>query len=331
MHRLTAGLAVLGLLFLSAAPGAPLPEKQRPPITVENAEQVRPLSELPLDVWKIVWGPKRDELSFLSWEKPVEVLDALTYKSIRQVAADKKLVKFAVSPDRALLAWSENGTTAEVQDVRTGKVITIQTQNDQPAVSFSPDSKLLATGGYGTHAKLWDSSTGNLVRTLEAGREGGLTVVFSPDGKRLAVGNRNDSTRIYEVATGKLVHELPEKMTQELKFNPSGGKLAVAYVNGSIGLWDADEGKLLQVQPTGAEEVYTLDWSPKGDVLVTAGLKGKITLWETRKLIPLKELPAPEWVIQARFSPDGTRLFTSGGGAQRNSDRKVVIWGVANR
>jgi WD40 repeat protein len=80
---------------------------------------------------------------------------------------------------------------------------------------------------------------------------------------------------------------------------------------------------------TGGRETYSLDWSPRGDVLVTAGLGGKIILWSARDLTALKELEAPEWVIRVRFSPDGARLFSAGGTVLPSPDRKVTIWGLA--
>ena len=60
-------------------------------------------------------------------------------------------------------------------------------------------------------------------------------------------------------------------MSQELKFRPDGRVLAVAYVDGGVGLWDVAEGTPLRDGPTGSQEVYTLDWSPAGDVLVFPG------------------------------------------------------------
>jgi hypothetical protein len=39
----------------------------------------------------------------------------------------------------------------------------------------------------------------------------------------------------------------------------------------------------------------------------------------------LKGLDAPDYVIRARFTPDGTHLITSGGS---NSGRKVVVWAI---
>jgi WD40 repeat protein len=329
MSRRTASLVVIILLACTAlATAAPLPARKSPAISADNAAQVRKLAEHPRDVWDIVWGPKPRQLSLLSWEKPVEVVDADTFKADRKIGGQRRLIHFAVGPDKETIAWCENTARVEIRNLRTEKAVDIETGNQQPNMAFSPDGKLLATGGYGTQAKLWDAASGRHVRSLDAGDEGGLAVAFSPDGKTLAVGNRNSVTHLYEVATGKLLHVLSEKMSHELKFSPDGSILAVAYVDGRVILWDVAGGMSVHARATGAKEVYTLDWSAKGDVLATAGLEGKITLWDSRDLSVLKELDAPEWVIRVRFSPDGSRLLSAGGTAQPSPDRKVTVWAV---
>ena len=173
--------------------------------------------------------------------------------------------------------------------------------------------------------------SGKPVRTVDAGGEGGLTVTFSPDGTVLAVGNRNHTTHLYEVGTGKLLHSLDRAQTHGLRFSPDGKLLAVGYVDGTVGLWDVATGKLLRSAPARVQEVYEVDWTPRGDVLVTAGREGKVVLWDPKELKVLRELESPDWVIQARFSPDGTRLWTAGGGQTAGSERKVVVWGLPDR
>jgi WD40 repeat protein len=322
--------AVVPLLILAVAAAAPVPPLKPPqPITPANAEQVRKISEIQRYVWRIVWGPGAQRVSFQRWHTGVEIFDSKTLKPLNKIATDKKLVDFACADDGHIAAWSENGTKVEVRDLRTNKSFELEAGNSGPRVAFAPDGKQIATGGYGTHVNLWDVATGKLVQTLDAGLlVGALTPVFSPNGQLLAIGHRNSDTRIYEVATGKLLHVLGRKMSHELKFSPDGRVLAVAYVDGGIGLWDMTDGSLIRDCASGAKDLYSLDWSPDGNVLASGGRGGKITLWDPRTLKPLKELDAPEWVIQVRFSPDGARLFTAGGTDQPSPDRKVTVWGV---
>jgi WD40 repeat protein len=121
---------------------------------------------------------------------------------------------------------------------------------------------------------------------------------------------------------------VPKKMTQELQFHPSRNLLAITYVDGSIALWDADAGAIIQQQRTSAEELYTVDWSTDGSLLVTAGRNGTITLWRGEDLSQLHELDGPPWVVRAKFSPDGMNLLTAGGSVTPGGPRSLQVWGV---
>jgi WD40 repeat protein len=324
----------LVLAFAVAAIGKPNREVSPPAISVKSAAEVVKIDEIRRDIWRIVWIPNSREVAFLAWEQPIEILDRGTLKRVRVLAEGRKPVQFAISHDAKVIAWSEAvSTKVQVQDLRSGKELNVDAKRAQAGIAFSPDGKWLVTGGYDAGPTLWNAKTGELAHPLEVPPkqlrvEGGLTVAFTPDGKILAVGNRNHVTKLYEMETGKLLHTLDKRMTHEIKFSPDGKVLAAAYVDGSIGLWDVAKGTLLKSHQAKAEELYSVDWSPKGDVLATAGRNAKITLWDANTLTLLKELDSPEWVIQVRFSPDGSRLFTAGGSIMNRQDRKVTIWGL---
>jgi WD40 repeat protein len=80
---------------------------------------------------------------------------------------------------------------------------------------------------------------------------------------------------------------------------------------------------------SGCKEVYSVDWSPKGDVLATSGHTGKIVLWEPTKMARLAELDSPQWVIQVKFTADGGRLLSSGAADNTaQTERKIIVWSV---
>ncbi|HVK14161.1 MAG TPA: hypothetical protein VM597_35800 [Gemmataceae bacterium] len=321
---------LLTLLFAAPVAAAPLvKEKAAPPITPRNADTVREIASIPRDASRFDFVPNTGEPAVMPWEGEIEVFDPKTLQPVRKLAAGKKLVNFSFSRDGGRLAWAENNSTVVIEDLKTGKVVSFDTGQAQPAAAFSPDGKHVATGGYGKVSGLWDVSTGKKVLHYETDTDGGLTPLFSPDGKVFALGNRNSDPRLFDAATGKLLHVLPHKMTQEIRFNPAGTLLATTYVDGGLGLWDVATGKLVRETKTWASELYTVDWNPAGDLLVTAGLAGKITLWDPLTLTALKELDAPEWVIRAKFSPDGSRVFTAGGNSTRDETRRITVWGLS--
>ena len=321
---------LLTLLFAAPVAAAPLvKEKAPPPITPKNVDSVREIASIPRDAVRFDFVPNTGELAVMPWEGDIEVFDPKTLRPVRKLAVGKKLVQFGFSRDGGRLAWAENNSTVTIEDLKTGKTVSFDTGQAQPSIAFSLDGKRVATGGYGKASTLWGAANGKKGFEYETDTDGGLTPLFSPDGEIFALGNRNSEPRLFNAATGRLLHVLPHKMTQEIRFNPAGTLLATTYVNGGLGLWDVATGKLVREAKTTASELYTVDWNPTGDLLVTAGLAGKITLWDPLELKPLKEFDAPEWVIRAKFSPDGSRVFTAGGNSTRDETRRITVWGLS--
>jgi len=301
----------------------------REPIDRDNLARIEKLDRMERDVFRLVWSPDRSRVAFVGWEKPVDIRETVTLWPVRTLGEGRKIIEFAFSPDPELVAWTENGHPVEVHNLKSGHHFTLDTGTDQCDLAFSPDGRLLATGGYELGAMLWNVADGRLLRKFDTGHgQGGLTVCFSPDGTLLAVGNRNYTTRLFDVATGKLHCRLLRPQSHGLAFHPSGKTLAIGYATGEVRLWDVASGQLLHESSPGAEEIYSLDWSPDGRLLVSSGLKTDICLWN-EDLQLLRRLPAPEWVISAKFSPDGSRLVTAGGSAHSTQGRFVEVWGVS--
>lgn len=91
----------------------------------------------------------------------------------------------------------------------------------------------------------------------------------------------------------------------------------------SIALWNITDGQLLHQVQTTAQEIYTLDWSPDGQLLASAGLRGDVNLWQGDDLELLHTIAAPEWVISVRFRPDMRGLVVAGGGVEPGGQRYV--------
>ena len=308
-----------------------LDRARRAVITPENVARLKPLARLNEDkIFHITWTRDPNQVAVVRWQEPVEIRDATSFKLLKTVKEGKKIINFAYSPDEGVVAFSENGSTsAKILDLRTGKSIDVDARNDQPQVDFSPDGTMLVTGGYGKAVRLWRVRDGELLWTFDTGPvEGGLTPLFSPDGRLLAVGNRNSTTTIFEVATKQLLQTLPKPSSQELRFHPSGRILAVTYVDASVALWRVSDGSLISERATSAEELYSVDWSPSGQLLVTAGREGKITLWNPAELSVIRELQGPEWVVRVKFSPDGRGLYYAGGETRAKGKRWLEVFGV---
>ena len=101
-------------------------------------------------------------------------------------------------------------------------------------------------------------------------------------------------------------------MSQDLRFDPTGETLAVVYVDGRLVLWDVQTGKLKRSNQAWAEELFTVDWTPDGSMLVTGGHNSPLSFWNSTDLSIAGEFESPERILSARFSPDGVRARFSG-------------------
>lgn len=297
-------------------------------ITRDNAADLVRISKIDRSTHRIVFRPDGKQVGFVEFDKQVNVYTTGGETSVCDFGEGQRVVDFDFSSDLNQVAIGENSRTATIIRIDDGAEIRIDTGQSQPSVKFSPDGLALVTGGYGKEAKLWSATTGKLLKKFDVGpADGGLTPVFSPDGAILAVGHRNCRTFLFDVATGKWRCTLPFAMSQGLCFDPTGKTLAVVYVDGSLSLWNPD-GFLNQRVQSAADELYSVDWSPDGSVLVTAGHHSQVTLWDAKDLSILAELDSPDWVICAKFSPDGTRLMFAGGDRHGQGNRELQTWAV---
>ncbi|TXT37670.1 MAG: WD repeat-containing protein [Planctomycetota bacterium] len=298
-------------------------------ITTANAVELVRYARQPRKVYRICWARDGRQIAFVDFGKQVEVYSTVEDRVVRRFGEQTGIWAFEFGPEENLVAINEKMKDVVLLDLKNGTEIKVATGEGQQSIRFSPDGKLIATGSYGTMAKLWSTSTGELVRELALdSHEGGLTPVFSPDGKTLAVGNRNSTTHLFDVASGRTLHVLNRRMSQGLSFDPTGTTLAVAYVDGSLSLWDVATGKLKRSIQSKADELYSVNWTPDGTVLVTGGNHAQVTLWNSSDLSILCELESPEWTISTTFSPDGTKLVFAGGGGFVGSKGFVDFWAV---
>jgi hypothetical protein len=305
-----------------------------PPITSAIAAKLRPVRAADEAPRRILRGPAAGEVTLVDPASGVGVVDDTTLQTRRVLRKDARPAHFAVTRDGARFTWAAGRGATFTLEAAGGKPVVLAVGDSGGGAEFSPDGKLLAAGhadwspveeGAGeSRVKVFDAA-GRFVRTRGPAGPGHVTPVFSRDGAVLAVGNRNHEPRLYEAASGKLLHTLPRRMTHEIAFTPDGRWLAAGYVDGTVVLGDAAAGKLRAEAASGCREVYALDWSPKGDLLATAGWGGG---WRsgTPALTKAAEPDAPASAAAVRFTADGRRLLVATSPGPK--DRKLTVGAV---
>jgi DNA-directed RNA polymerase specialized sigma24 family protein/WD40 repeat protein len=232
-------------------------------------------------------------------------------------------------------------------------------------VRFSPDGKWIVTAGMRKRADLvpctvavWEAGTGKYVRALTeaAGQkpdrnEGlyGITaeIEFSPDGALCAVVKPDEPVvTLWSVGTWKPFAVLPHSYVTGVQFAPNSRFVATwswnAEMNGTpkgtgsaLKVWSATTGK--PVFEEVLKEDYRFAWAafaPNSATLAAATSTGVVRVFHTTTGKVQSEIRTPDRMdTVARFSPDGTKLFTwttstpiKGGGVGM---RAVRVWDLA--
>ena len=123
------------------------------------------------------------------------------------------------------------------------------------------------------------------LRVLPGHIGGAWNVTFSPDGTLLASAGRDHAVRLWDVETGELVREFLDHTTWVIgvDFSPDGRWLVTGEsgssaddrftVQARMQLWDVETGELLRVYEGHTGGIWSVDFSPDGQMLVSAGLK----------------------------------------------------------
>jgi WD40 repeat protein len=140
----------------------------------------------------------------------------------------------------------ESGGTVEVWDVaQRSRIATLPVDSELSyyAIAFSPDGRTVATGALDDPVvRIWDVRAGKLIRKLDQGSAGALTLDFSPDGRILAVSGFEPVASLWDVATGVRIGPTLTAGSRraEIDFSPDGRRLLLTHADGRGAVWDID-------------------------------------------------------------------------------------------
>jgi WD40 repeat protein/tRNA A-37 threonylcarbamoyl transferase component Bud32 len=228
----------------------------------------------------------------------------------------------AFSPDGATLA------SADYQTVRLFAVATGQERRSWDAqhwvfaMAWSPDGRVIATAGnHGSRGeppglvKLWDATSGKERAALDPHTESVVRIAFSPDSRFLAACDWSVKGRgttgtvtIWDGITG--YERVSLKGYTCVAFAPDSQTVALGGRDGIL-FWDIGKGQGRAFPGSNRGEFTSIQFTPDGQTLVSAGADRIIRLWDVASGKERATLTNhTRDVLVPKFAPDGEKTFT---------------------
>ncbi len=321
------------------------------PANAAGLHQVAEIDFTPRElVTALAWSPDEKVLAVAAGNN-VYFYDSAGFQPLANVAIGAFTPSLAFSPDGGWLAAGSRDGKVRLYDLSSG-VNRLSLANTLDAhrkgvncVVFSPDGRLLASGGNDAVARIWDAQTGERLGQIIGGTYAVPAIAFSPDGASLAIVN-GPLVRLREVETGRISGTLRVETQRvagqyvqaplfSLAISPQGDLAAAGGFANQLRLWglpvsaaQSEDPQILA--PTAGQAggpavlVWSLAFSPAGDVLASAGGDGMLRLWDVQGRFQLVALAGHRAAVTSlAFRPGGSALASGG------LDATVRIWQAA--
>jgi WD40 repeat protein len=239
-----------------------------------------------------------------------------------------------LSPDGAVLASGDGGSTVTLWDTATGKELgrLPGLLNDHTPATFSADGKSLFVLDAAGRLRQWDVASGKDLCVKPPPLAGYVFAAFAPGGKVLAALRPDQSLILWEKAAGGEPRTLsgPARpaaapppadplYARTLAFSADGKLLAEGRSNGNatrsaVRIWDVATGKEGRPLKGIAGGLTSVTFSPDGKLLAVGILRGPVYLFDLATARQVRQVAAAgPGAASLAFSPDGKSLAVGNG------------------
>jgi WD40 repeat protein len=230
-------------------------------------------AEISPDGKYILTSANLDELS---------IWDAASGRFVRRLGeAWREIASARFSPDGGRVVVVDRDPA--VCDVATGKKLFELDGHTQQVhdVGYSPDGQWLVTASEDRTARIWRAANGKSAVVLPHDREV-VFAMFSPGGRWVVTGDADRVIRVWDPATRSRVAEIDVRpMTlSHFALSPNGNLLAAVLEENAAQLFETRSGaKVAELTGIGGP-ILSVSFSPDGRRIATAGLDGKVSLYD---------------------------------------------------
>jgi WD40 repeat protein/serine/threonine protein kinase len=280
------------------------------------------------DVYGASFDPSGTRVVTAGWDGTTKVWDAYTGQRLVSLAENTVVVRTARFDRTGHRVVSARLDGTAVWDLRTSRLLSSFMGHDAAVTGalFSPDGKHVLTTSRDNVAKLWDAASGRLLASLHESDPDVASAAFSPDGRGIATGGMDGTVDLWDVTSTPLFLPIGEHDddVSSAAFSPDGRALVTTSWDRTARVWDAETGEGRAVLSGHRGAPRSAVFSPDGTRILTAGWDGTAKLWDAAAGLELMPLGSGAAGIQsASFAPDGQRMLVVAsrvaGGDQRLS------------
>lgn len=234
-----------------------------------------------------------------------------------------RVVTAAFSPESSQLLWARNGkTTPVLWDVESGRRIGVLSSkvNGHTAsiisMTFSADGRYIATGDTQGTVIIWNRADRSVMRSIKAHSGEARYLAFIKGKNELASAGADGAVRLWGIYGAELLATLlepTEYAVTALTASVDGRFLYAALENMTVKGWTVSLRRLRGTLDFDDRQINSIALSPDGDLMALAEEDESVLLWNIRESRVVWKNEMESSVTQLMFSPDGKRLFTSGG------------------
>ena len=237
------------------------------------------------DPTQVIFSPNGSLVAISVYNGQLILWDFQTQKILRQIDHQLSFPEIALSLDGKTLlsiASTDNRGDLKFWDVETGKLLAIQKNTQNQALTTHPNRNIVASFNWWHPApvRLWDMNQKTELAQLPV--QGNVySVAFNPVTDQFALITGGTTIQIWDIPTRKLVRE-KETHTGGIfshSISPNGQTLATSHSDYSVRLWDIERG-VERVRLIGHNTLtYVLDFSPDGAMLAS-GKSRTVYIWD---------------------------------------------------